>query len=563
MVHMMQNKIEITMGFPQDFVEGILTKDVSTLDAIYDLIDNSIDAARDSIFSKGKFEKDQFGLPSSYVTYEINLLISSDKISIDDNCFGMEESTIKNDAFIIFNPSQHKYGIGQYGIGLKRSLLKMGSSYEFHIDNGTSAYEANFTNKHIGGSQGKLLADVKVSSGRPRTIFTVTNLNDEIQRDIQNARWLENAENGIKDRYSIYFTKGLVINLEYFNNPSVKLSSRLPLLRTDGKFLPTHKTLQIDDVKVIIESGIHELYHFPKEDKHSLSTNRKLTDEFGIYFICNDRVIVKASTEKRHGWKAKWHSEYNGFVCSVKFIAENSSSLPWNTAKSAMREDATLFLTVIDQLQPVADSYRSEIKKRYLDDESKDATDSESESHSQSENKKRDTKSKTTKKASGGKSQKRPSEPLHRDRSILIDWSKTKTHVDERFKSAYEIFYEMGNLSSEETPISCVLLLRAFLEETVKTTFKLMELNEDKKDNLASRTKKVAEKLQELGAIEHGLRHLVSQYSSTEGGLFSFSNIQSQIHSARFHPEKTKVNNYWDELDPFIAACWKYNLDNE
>lgn len=556
---MEQNKIQITMGFPQNFVEGILIKDVSTLDALYDLIDNSIDAARDAIYSAGKYEKDEFGLPSSYRGYEINLSISANKISIEDNCLGIDEHILKNETFLIFNPSQHNYGIGQYGIGLKRSLLKMGDSYEFHIDNGKSIYEAQFTSKHIGGSEGKLLADVRASAGKVKTIFTVTRLNDEIQRDIQNARWLDNAKNGIKDRYSVYFSKGLVINLNYFDDLPVKLESKLPSLRTNGKFLPTHSTFLIDGVTIVIESGIHEKYNFPNEDLYSLSMNRTLTEEFGIYFICNDRVIVKASTERRHGWHAKWHSEYNGFICTVRFIAEKPSSLPWNTAKSAMREDASLFLTVIDKLQPVADNYRSEIKKRYIKDDSHEDRPSKDESKSRNNSTAAATESNNQKQSRG---QKRPTETLQRDRSIFVDWRYTKTRVDAKFKSAYEMFYEMSNLSSEETPISCVLLLRAFLEETVKTTFNLMKLTAEKKDNLASKTKKVAEKLEELEIIDNVLLHLIRLYSSTEGGIFSFSNIQSQIHSTRFHPEKTKVNNYWDELDPFIAACWIYNLEN-
>lgn len=549
----MQEKIEITMGFPQEFVEGILTKDVSTLDAIYDLIDNSIDAARDAIFSKGKYEKDKFGLPSSYAGYEINLFISRDRLTIEDNCFGMDEQTLQSEAFIIFNQSQHKYGIGQYGIGLKRSLLKMGDSYTFHIDNGKFAYEAKFTNKHIGGSAGKLFANVEKSSGNSKTIFTVTHLNDEIQRDIENARWLDNAKRGIKDRYSIYFSKGLVVNLAYFDEAPLKLESKLPSLRTNGKFLPTHHTLQIDDVKIIIESGIHEKYYFPNEKNYSLSVNRTLTEDFGIYFICNDRVIVKASTEKSHGWDTKWHSEYNGFVCTVRFIAEKPSLLPWNTAKSAMRTDAPVFLTVIDELQPIADNYRSEIKKRYIKNNSQEDGEPQ---NGESNNK---ASSKTSKSNNKKRSKKRPAETLKRDRSVFVDWNNTATRVDAHFQSSYAMFYEMSRLNSEETPIACVFLLRAFLEETVKITIKSLKIPDEK--NLASRTKKVAEKLKELERIDSGLLHLIHQYSSSEGGLFSVSNIQSQIHSSRFHPEKTKVNTYWDELDPFLAACWKYNLD--
>lgn len=48
-----EHQVEIIMGVSDNFLESILTKDVSTLDALYDLIDNSIDAARDSLLEKG------------------------------------------------------------------------------------------------------------------------------------------------------------------------------------------------------------------------------------------------------------------------------------------------------------------------------------------------------------------------------------------------------------------------------------------------------------------------------------------------------------------------------
>lgn len=361
-----EHQVEISMGVSDNFLESILTKDVSTLDALYDLIDNSIDAARDSILEKGNnLKKDKYGLPESYAGYSVDIFISKEEITVEDNCFGMSEKTLASKAFIIAHPSQHKYGIGQYGIGLKRSLLKMGENYSVIIDNGEQKYETEFNNKNLGGANGRITARVSESGGAPMTKFRVSKLNAEIKGDIENERWLNNAKEGLRDRYSIYFDKGFEISLAYFDHTPEKLNGHLPSLRTNAKFLPVHKTISVDGVVVTIDVGIHESYYFPQEDSYSLSNNRKLTEEFGVYFICNDRVIVKASTAKTHGWKSKWHSEYNGIVCLVRFIAEDPSRLPWNTAKSAMREDASLFLRAIDEIQPITDKYRSEIKKRY------------------------------------------------------------------------------------------------------------------------------------------------------------------------------------------------------
>ena len=358
-------EIEISTGIEPNFLQNILTKDISTLEALYDLVDNSIDAARNNIIQNSNYEKDEMGLPKSYKGYKVHIEISPDAIYIEDNCFGMEEETLVSRAFYIAKQSQHKFGIGQYGIGLKRSLLKMGSQYHFFMDNGNKCYESDFCRDSFSGSDNKILAKEEASKGEIKTKFTVTQIHSEIKHEIGNVRWLANALKGFKDRYSIFFSKGFEITINYNGKPQGPITSSLPGIRTDGLVEPTFLEEDIDGVKVIIESGIHEKYYLKNEKNHSISVNRNLTNDFGIYFICNDRVIVKASTSNTHGWKTKWHSEYNGFICLVRFISEEPSKLPWNTAKNGMREDSTLFLTAIEKIQPIAEQYRSDIKHRY------------------------------------------------------------------------------------------------------------------------------------------------------------------------------------------------------
>lgn len=357
------NMIEISTGLEPNFLQDILTKDISTLDALYDLVDNSIDAARNSIIQNGNYEKDVMGLPKSYEGYKVHIDISLESICIEDNCFGMQKETLANDAFYIARQSQHQYGIGQYGIGLKRSLLKMGEQYHFFIDNGRQCYEFDFSKHSFNGSENKIPAKEEASRGDIKTRFTVTRIYSEIQGEISNRRWLENALAGFKDRYSLYFSKGFEITIDYNGESMGLITSSLPGIRRSGPVSPTYQKKNIDGVKVIIQSGIHEKYYLKNEEKYSLSVNKTLTNDFGIYFICNDRVIVKASTSHNHGWKTKWHSEYNGFICLVHFISEEPNKLPWNTAKNGMREDSMLFLTVIDEIQPIADQYRSDINK--------------------------------------------------------------------------------------------------------------------------------------------------------------------------------------------------------
>lgn len=212
----MVNKLELNIGTSVNFLEQILTKDVSTLEAIYDLIDNSIDAARNSIFSKKNYEVDDFGLPKNYEGYSVYIDIKENFFSISDNCFGIVEDSLIKKTFVIAEPSSHDYGIGQYGIGLKRSLLKIGNTYYFKIDNGKNSYTANFNNESF-ANQKQLVANVDKSSGNIITIFTVTDLKQEVTNDIKNDKWLKKAIQGLEDRYSIYFSKGFEVHLKYLD----------------------------------------------------------------------------------------------------------------------------------------------------------------------------------------------------------------------------------------------------------------------------------------------------------------------------------------------------------
>src|SRR5687768_16445910 len=93
------------------FIEA-LTKDIELIDAISDLVDNSVDAAF-RLKGKGSFE----GL-------EIKIKYSPKSFSIEDNCGGIDVETAKHVAFRLGRPRDAKPlagQIGRFGIGMKRA----------------------------------------------------------------------------------------------------------------------------------------------------------------------------------------------------------------------------------------------------------------------------------------------------------------------------------------------------------------------------------------------------------------------------------------------------------
>ncbi len=96
-----KDSIEVSFNSDADYLIQGLTSDVSTIECIYDLIDNSIDAARSKILSGSKaVKKDFFGLPASYKRFKIELDISSRKVTVSDNCAGIDENTLSEKSFL-------------------------------------------------------------------------------------------------------------------------------------------------------------------------------------------------------------------------------------------------------------------------------------------------------------------------------------------------------------------------------------------------------------------------------------------------------------------------------
>ncbi|MDP3113595.1 MAG: ATP-binding protein [Candidatus Cloacimonadaceae bacterium] len=101
----------------------ILTKDVDAEACILDLIDNSVDSY---------IMKDIQGRRSIYLS------LSKEKFEIRDTCGGIELNYLKKHVFMFGAESlkREKPTLGFYGIGLKRSIFKLGNRINMTTDDG-------------------------------------------------------------------------------------------------------------------------------------------------------------------------------------------------------------------------------------------------------------------------------------------------------------------------------------------------------------------------------------------------------------------------------------------
>lgn len=569
--------VTLRTGIDPLFFADTLTTDVELRDALYDLIDNSIDAARNVIISRTDYETDNFGLPTNYFDFEVTIKLAPKTIEVSDNCFGIDGSTIEGKVFYTGEKSSHRFGIGYYGIGLKRALLKAGRKFSFETDNGQYLYTAEFEHNALSGDQENTLDAKRYPSkgNNVGTTFKVLDLKAETLNQITNLEWWEETLNLLSIRYSIFLKKGFSIVLENkcFSKPvKEKVAASLPSISapkffsdisaSGGKEIKEH----FKGVSVFYHLGVHQKYRFlgePGSDaKLTPKKNESITKEFGIYFICNDRVIVGPTFDKKYGFSATYHSEYGGFLCYVYMVSENPGSLPWNTAKTELKIHSPLFIAARKQIEPLTKKYISKARsiiRFWNKKETKDLPFVTRQAIFQYHYGLIDEKPEIPKKPVAGQSPSNQGGSAttlnnNRNRELLIDHKNCQTEVPPGRKKEYAVFWELHSARTD-LPITAVVLLRVFVEMTVKQTQIALS---GKIENLSTTCENVANKLFNQGIIDRPLKLLIDRYTnSKDPSFFTFNNIQSYIHDTKSFPDQSRVITYWDELDPFLAKCWE------
>jgi DNA topoisomerase VI subunit B len=110
----------------KEFFISMLIKDIGTTRAIIDLVDNCVDGAR-NLRPLGAFD----GL-------KVEIDTKKDHFKISDNCGGISIDLAQKYAFRFGRSPEMRataHSIGQFGVGMKRALFKLGE--RFAIDSRT------------------------------------------------------------------------------------------------------------------------------------------------------------------------------------------------------------------------------------------------------------------------------------------------------------------------------------------------------------------------------------------------------------------------------------------
>lgn len=334
----MANIIE---GSPtKQFFIDMITRDISIEDAIIDLLDNSIDGANRLVTATGRNDFKGLGL-------YVQLSLSENGLSIEDNCGGFTLETAKKYAFRFGRPSdapQENNTIGRFGIGMKRSLFKMGRNFSVESKCGVDHYRItvdvaswSIKNREVDGTQvddwSFDFENITDGSGLQNdgTKIEVTNLYAGVSNQFKDGIFKSSLKEDIKKLLNFSIIKGITISMD-----GVKIDgSDIEMIVSDS-IKPYVKNGEKDGVKYRIIAGLSGVGS---------------TKKSGWYIYCNDRLVLEADQSALTGWGyngvPQWHVNYVMFVGIVFFDAEETIKLPLTTTKKGVDASHPVYLAAL------------------------------------------------------------------------------------------------------------------------------------------------------------------------------------------------------------------------
>ena len=321
------------------FFISVLIRDIQFIDALVELVDNSVDSVRS-----------HSGI-SGLAGIVIELEYDETHFQIHDNAFGIPVDVAKHYAFRFgrsLDAPATRGAVGEFGVGMKRALFKIGRHFTvtshtdseyFTVEVDVDQWEAQPETDPNGWTFALREQGKNGSTGARGTTIVVDRLTDYAIEEFKNVTFGSRLNALIKEAHAASLTKGLQITIN--RAPVLAVAATL---KSSEEITPivSEQTISIDgkDVHVRLIAGVGE---------------GALLADAGWNIYCNGRQIERAEKTEKTGWNSaldsgdtipKPHWQFRRFRGYLFFDSDFQDVLPWNTTKTGLNVESFAYRRV-------------------------------------------------------------------------------------------------------------------------------------------------------------------------------------------------------------------------
>ena len=340
-------------AFPRKklFIE-VLTQDVNAKTCILDLIDNSVDS-----YIRNKIQERR----------EINLVINDKEFEIYDTCGGIDKDFLKTNVFRFGaeNLNREDPTLGMYGIGLKRSIFKIGNAITLETDDGKdySLMEMNvkeWEDKNEHDWEIPFETDrSSLKNDLPFTRIKISDLHKDISEKFSLVTFRKDILAVLKRTYCLIIKNQINFKLNDINIEPDQL-----IVPFDKEYTPSVHIEDYQDINIHIICFI---------DPSKGTRLKEVVNSVGWNLFCNNRLILANDTSPVTGWVGgtdksflpKYHTIYNEFRGIVFLKSNNPFNLPLNTSKDSLNTEDKNYHYILNKMIITARPVIDYLSKKY------------------------------------------------------------------------------------------------------------------------------------------------------------------------------------------------------
>ena len=323
------------------FFIAVLVKDIRFLDAIVELVDNSVDAARAA------------GGTSNIAGKTVEIKYDKKQFSIKDNASGISIKHAKNYVFRFGRPKNAPAtpgSVGEFGVGMKRALFKIGRYFEVESRTRTEHLRVVVDVGHWESEPEEeptdwtfpLVAEKNSSQVETGTHITAKKLYEYSVQQLSSANFGTQLMLTLKQKHTQSLNEGLNITV---NGQNVAAEVETLLLSDEIKPIKYSQTFQVSKKRVTVRMIV--------------GVGEAKIAKAGWYIFCNGRQIEQAEKTEKTGWNTaleddqktpRVHWQFRRFRGYLFFESDAPDALPWNTTKTGLDVEALAFRRVKNEM---------------------------------------------------------------------------------------------------------------------------------------------------------------------------------------------------------------------